>query len=83
MPASNQGLPTSFMREIVSSHLEGEAREIIRQIQQARKEAGCQLSEKITVSLPSWPQEFEEQIKKETLSEKLIKSSEFAIKRAS
>ena len=58
---------------------EGQAREIIRQIQQARKEAGCDLSEKVTVKLPDWPKEFEEFIKRETLAKKLIKSSKLKI----
>ena len=60
---------------------EGEAREIIRQIQIARKEAGCDLSEHVVVTLPNWPKEFEEYIKKSTLSKKLIKGKEFAISR--
>ena len=60
---------------------EGEAREIIRQIQQARKEAECDLDEKIIVQLPSWPKEFENLIKKETLAERLVKSHKFGIVR--
>lgn len=59
--------------------LAGEAREIIRRIQVARKEAGCNLSEVITVNLPTWPKEFEESIKKETLAKSLVKSSKFAV----
>ena len=62
--------------------VEGEAREIIRQIQQARKEAGCELSEKVTVTLPAWPKEFEQEIKKQTLSKELIKGEKLTIKRA-
>ena len=61
--------------------LEGEAREIIRKIQQSRKEAGCDLFEKVTVNLPSWPKEYEDLIKRETLAEKLVKSSQFGIVR--
>ena len=61
---------------------EGEAREIIRSIQQARKEAGCDLSEKVTVFLPAWPKEFEAEIKKQTLSKELIKGEKLSIKRA-
>lgn len=61
---------------------EGEAREIIRSIQQARKEAGCRLDEKIEVSLPEWPKEFETQIKSETLSTNLTKSKNLQIIRA-
>ena len=60
---------------------EGEAREIIRQIQQARKEAGCNLSEKVDVVLPSWPKSFTNHIKKETLARKLIKGEKLEIKR--
>lgn len=50
---------------------EGDAREIIRQIQQARKEAHCDLSEKVIAKLPDWPKEFEEEIKRQTLTSKL------------
>jgi len=60
---------------------EGEARDIIRQIQQARKEADCRLDQKIEVELPKWPKEFEAQIKKETLSENLIKASQLSVKK--
>src|SRR3989344_3592733 len=60
---------------------EGEAREIVRQIQQARKETGCGLGEKVIVMLPSWPKEFEDYIKRETLAKSLIKSSKLEIKR--
>ncbi len=58
---------------------EGQAREIIRSIQQARKDAGCDLSEKVTVTLPDWPQEFEEEIKKQTLASKLTKGESLSI----
>ncbi len=60
---------------------EGQAREIIRSIQQARKDAGCDLSEKVIVTLPDWPKEFEEEIKKQTLASKLIKGDKLEIKR--
>lgn len=50
---------------------EGQAREIIRQIQDARKEAGTMLNQKITVVLPDWPKKFEEYIKKQTLATEL------------
>ncbi len=60
---------------------EGQSREIIRSIQQARKDAGCNLAEKVTVTLPDWPKEFEEEIKKQTLTSKLVKGGELQIKR--
>ncbi|HUV71905.1 MAG TPA: isoleucine--tRNA ligase [Clostridia bacterium] len=59
---------------------EGEAREIIRQIQRARKEAGCRLTQEIEVGLPSWPEEFEEEIKKKTLAKKLYQAEKLEIK---
>ena len=60
---------------------EGETRELVRQIQEARKERGCALDEKIIVTLPSWPKDFEGDIKKQTLAEKLIKGKELKIER--
>jgi len=60
---------------------EGEAREVIRQVQEARKEFGCQLDELIEVGLPSWPKNFEEQIKKETLAKRLFTSEKTVIKK--
>jgi len=59
---------------------EGEVREIIRQIQEARKEAGCSLSEKIDVGLPSWPSNFENEIKKKTLAKSLYLAEKLEIK---
>ncbi|MDP2632373.1 MAG: isoleucine--tRNA ligase [Candidatus Curtissbacteria bacterium] len=60
---------------------EGEARDIIRQIQQARKEENCRLDQKIDVELPSWPKEFENQIKKETLSQNLKVAKTLSVKK--
>lgn len=62
---------------------EGEAREIIRRIQQARKEAGCDLAEIVTVTLPTWPKEFEGEIKKQTLARELIADNKLSVKRDS
>ena len=58
---------------------EGEARELIRMIQQARKEAGCKLDQKIEVVLPNWPRGHEAYIKKETLATKLTKGPKLTI----
>ncbi|MFH0943048.1 MAG: class I tRNA ligase family protein [Candidatus Beckwithbacteria bacterium] len=46
---------------------EGEARDLIRQIQQARKQIGTDLNEPINLELPSWPKEFAAEIKQKTL----------------
>lgn len=53
---------------------EGEARELIRAIQQLRKEKACGLSDSIQVLAPSWPEEHEELIKKETIATKISKT---------
>ena len=58
---------------------EGEAREIIRSIQQARKEANCNLSEFVIVKLPSWPKEFEDEIKRQTLASNLVEADKLEI----
>ncbi len=58
---------------------EGEARELVRQIQQARKDALCRLDETVTVELPTWPKGFEDYIKKETLAAKLVKGTTLKI----
>lgn len=58
---------------------EGQARDIIRAIQQARKEANCALTEKVVVQLPTWPKEFETQIKAQTLATKLQKGENLQI----
>jgi isoleucyl-tRNA synthetase len=52
----------------------GRAREIIRTIQQARKEANCRLDEYIDITLPEWPADYTEDIKKKTLVRNLEKA---------
>jgi isoleucyl-tRNA synthetase len=49
----------------------GEARDIIRKIQAERKKLGTSLDEKVNVMLPSWPDEFEKEIKRKALVENL------------
>lgn len=60
---------------------EGETRDIIRQIQQARKVAGCALDERVKVIIPDWPKQFEQVIKDETLSSSIIKGPNLKIVR--
>ena len=50
---------------------EGEARDLIREIQKLRKKVGCELGDKITVEAPSWPKDFEDYIKQKTLAREL------------
>lgn len=58
----------------------GEARDIIRKIQAERKSLGTALDEKVNVTLPSWPAEFEAEIKRKALIEELSKG-EFTVAR--
>ena len=58
---------------------EGEAREVVRQIQDARKSAGCQLDQLIKVKLPDWPEKYTDYILKETLATALVKGSQVEI----
>ena len=58
---------------------EGQAREIIRQIQAARKAAATRLDQKVIVELPDWPQSFTQEITQKTLATKLVKASKLRI----
>lgn len=61
----------------------GQAREIIRLIQQARKVANCELTEYVEVQLSNWPKEYEEEIKNQTLAKNLTKGKDLKIIRSS
>jgi isoleucyl-tRNA synthetase len=58
---------------------EGEARELVRKIQQARKKAGLTMNKKITVYLPAWPKEFENEIKSKAMLKQLKRGSSFKL----
>lgn len=60
----------------------GDVRRIIREIQQARKEAGCGLAEKVKVTLPDWPKDYTDYIKKETLAEELVRGDKLEVVRS-
>lgn len=57
----------------------GMVRDIIRKIQAERKILGTTFDEKVDVRLPSWPEDFEDEIKKKALVASLIKSEEFKV----
>lgn len=57
----------------------GEAREIIRAIQNARKEAECKINDLVLVKLPKWPKAFEEEIKRQTQAKELIKGDKLEV----
>ena len=50
-----------------------QARETIRLIQQARKEANCKLDQVVNITLPDWPKKYEAQIKQKTLVKTITK----------
>lgn len=58
---------------------EGEARELMRNIQKLRKKAGLQVGQEVTVQAPEWPEEWESEIQEKT-SSKLVVGSELRIK---
>ncbi|MDP2860549.1 MAG: class I tRNA ligase family protein, partial [bacterium] len=71
-----------FDTKLTSSLIaEGEAREIVRSVQEERKKENCAINEKIILTLPSWPKEFESYIMKKTLAEKIKKGEALEIKR--
>jgi isoleucyl-tRNA synthetase len=57
---------------------EGEARELVRQIQDERKKIGTALDDRVDVLLPNWPVEFEDYIKTKALINTLNKG-EFSV----
>lgn len=67
----------------ITPHLkaEGEARDIVRKIQEERKRLETKLDEKVDVVLDDFPKEFEEYIKKKALINNLSKGGSFQIKR--
>lgn len=52
---------------------EGDARNVIRTIQQMRKDAGLQPGQKVAIQLPDWPESWEAEIKKKTSVTQLVK----------
>lgn len=58
---------------------EGEARDLIREIQKLRKEEGLTLKDRIEVLAPVWPKEFEEMILKATSADKISQADELSI----
>ncbi len=58
---------------------EGEVRDLIRQIQQLRKEQNLTLSDKTRIEAPNWPKAYEDQIIKSTASLSISKNSELKV----
>ena len=60
---------------------EGDARDIVRKIQAARKAANTGLSELVMVELPAWPKDHADDIKKQALVKELRLGKEFKLVR--
>ena len=60
---------------------EGEARELIRQIQQLRKEQNLTLADKTEVTAPNWPKDFEKQIISATSSVSIAKGPDLKVEK--
>ncbi|MBP9719604.1 MAG: hypothetical protein KBD46_03965, partial [Candidatus Levybacteria bacterium] len=60
---------------------DGQARDIVRKIQEERKHMGTTMDEKVNVTLPEWPAEFEEEIKRKALIKTITKGDSFAVSR--
>ncbi len=58
---------------------EGEVRDLIRLIQQARKDAGTTINQWVSLELPAWPNAFTSEIKQKTLVRELIVGPELKI----
>ena len=57
----------------------GQARDIIRSIQQKRKELGTTMIQLVNVSIPEWPKEFEAEIKRKALVKTIVVSDTFEV----
>ncbi|MBI2595548.1 class I tRNA ligase family protein [Candidatus Daviesbacteria bacterium] len=60
---------------------EGQARDLIRQIQQMRKEMGLTLLDYIEIEAPDWPKKYENMILKSTVAVKISKADTAGIKK--
>jgi isoleucyl-tRNA synthetase len=54
---------------------EGEMRDLVRKIQEARKELGTKLDEMVNLTLEDWPKDFEDEIKKRALVKNISKGN--------
>ena len=79
---SAEGLHVELNTEITPRlEQKRQAREIIRSIQQARKQAECRLNQKIEVVLPEFPEDFAQEIKQKTLAVSLTIGDKLEIKK--
>lgn len=73
-------LDTNLTPELIA---EGEYRDLVRNIQVLRKEQNLQLSDRITITAPSWPKAFESQILEKTLADSISLGETLSITKSS
>jgi len=73
-------IDTKLTPELVS---EGEARDLIRSIQNLRKESNLNLKDKIKIYSPKWPTDFEKEILAKTLATSIQQSDNLKIEKIS
>lgn len=73
-------LDTNLTPELIA---EGESRDLIRSIQNLRKEAALNLQDKIKIFCPKWPIKFEADILNKTLANSIEKSDSLKIEKIS
>lgn len=71
-------LDTRITRQLAQ---EGEARELIRQVQQLRKEQNLTLADKTSIEAPNWPKAYEGMILLGTSSVKISQGDELKVKK--
>jgi isoleucyl-tRNA synthetase len=57
----------------------GLARDIIRKVQEERKNLGTKPNEKVKITIPFWPKEHEEYIKKKSLATDILEGDKFLV----
>jgi isoleucyl-tRNA synthetase len=60
---------------------EGESRDLVSKIQGLRRKNNFDLKDKIQIYAPSWPKDFEKEILKKTLGQKITKSNQLKIEK--
>lgn len=57
----------------------GLARDIVRKVQEERKTLGAKPNEKVKITIPFWPKEHEDYIKKKAMVEKILEGDKFSV----
>ncbi len=60
---------------------EGQARDLIRDIQRARRKAGLNLDDKVIIHTPDWPKDFEEKILTATNAKEILAADELKVEK--